>query len=58
MRTVLSKTDLVFEEGYRAYEAGTHREDNPYPTTGNHQFRNAWFAGWDRAQECGGTCDG
>jgi ribosome modulation factor len=53
MRTVLDRNALVFEEGFKAYEAGTPRNLNPYSSG---ELRSQWFDGWDHAQGCGGTC--
>jgi hypothetical protein len=51
MRTVLTKEDVAFEDGFKAYESGVLKTDNPHPY--GSKERSAWFAGWDRAQECG-----
>jgi hypothetical protein len=54
MRTVLTKEDIAFENGFRAQENGERMTDNPYPA--GSRERTSWFAGYERAQECGGTC--
>lgn len=54
MRTVLSKEQVAYEEGYAAYVNGMAQAANPYTSDPE---RKAWFDGWYRGRECGGNCD-
>lgn len=55
MRTVLSRSEIVFDQGYAAYLDGIARSLNPYPT--GSEDEKSWFAGWDYGKQCGGRCD-
>ena len=56
MRTVLTKKDVAFEKGFKAYEKGALLLDNPYPI--GSRERTSWYAGWEHGQQCGGKCNG
>jgi hypothetical protein len=55
MRTVLSRSEIVFDQGYAAHSDGISRSLNPYPVGSDDAA--TWFAGWDYGRDCGGTCD-
>jgi ribosome modulation factor len=54
MRTVLSKLEIIHDQGYAAYNDGIARSLNPYPVGSTEEA--AWFEGWDYGKKCGGAC--
>lgn len=56
MRTVLSRLEVIFDQGYAAYNDGIARSLNPYLVGSDEEA--SWFDGWDHGKQCGGTCDG
>ena len=56
LRTVLTGTDVAFEQGYQAYQNGNNINTNPYPFGSKES--DAWRNGWLRGEECKGQCDG
>jgi len=54
MRTVLTRLDRIFEQGFTAFQEGETRESNPYNE--DQADRQAWFDGWDHGVICGKGC--
>jgi len=55
MRTVLTKEDIAYEEGFKAYNDGIPFTSNPKPY--GSRERTSWFAGWEHGEKCGGNCN-
>lgn len=55
MRTVLTRMDQIFEQGFTDFQHGETRESNPYPES-DQAGRQAWFDGWDHGVICGKGC--